>query len=104
MGDNDIHNVKKSKIFNSSKEGQYGCIPLSNEDGNDKKSGNGVSEQGDLGLPLVVKNCYNNRIPSRNYEYRSRPRFKKSEGFKQIETENNSIQKDMSGQSNTRLI
>ena len=90
---NDIHNVTKSQNFSSCRNGQHGGIFLSNEDGIDKKSGNGVNQQGDLGLPLVITDY----LPEvKNIEACQKSRNLKDSSKRKL--------KDFSDERNTRHI
>ena len=57
---NDIHNVKKSRNFNSCRNGQHGSIFPSKEDGIDKKNSQWYQSARRSG----ITSRYNSRIPS----------------------------------------
>ena len=57
---NDIHNVKKSRNFNSCRNGQHGSIFPSKEDGMDKKNRQWYQSARRSG----ITSRYNSRIPS----------------------------------------
>ena len=103
ISNNDVHNFTENGFSSTYKDGQHGCIVLPTENGRDEEPRNGVSQQGNMGLPLISQNNYNSRIPPRGDEYGSGLGIEECKGLKRMEIENKCVQNDLPKKGNTRL-